>query len=61
MSETAARRILVAEDDRGVRDAIERALTFEGYQVATATDGAASTIAITKVKLLLIAALPKQC
>ncbi len=32
--------VLVAEDDRAVRDAIERALTFEGYDVITARDGA---------------------
>ncbi|MCP3975903.1 MAG: response regulator transcription factor [bacterium] len=32
--------VLVAEDDRAVRDAIERALTFEGYTVVTARDGA---------------------
>ncbi|MBG01724.1 MAG: DNA-binding response regulator [Acidimicrobiaceae bacterium] len=33
-------RILVAEDDQGVRDAIERALTIEGYDVLIAEDGA---------------------
>jgi two-component system response regulator MprA len=33
-------RILVVEDDRSVRDAVERALQFEGYEVATARDGA---------------------
>jgi len=33
-------RILVVEDDRSVREAIERALQFEGYAVATARDGA---------------------
>lgn len=32
--------VLVVEDDRAVRDAIERALTFEGYAVTTARDGA---------------------
>ena len=32
--------VLVVEDDRGVRDAVERALSFEGYAVATARDGA---------------------
>lgn len=32
--------ILVAEDDRAVRDAVERALAFEGYAVVTARDGA---------------------
>jgi two-component system response regulator MprA len=33
-------RVLVAEDDRAVRDSIERALAFEGYEVGTASDGA---------------------
>jgi len=33
-------RVLVAEDDRAVRDAVERALSFEGYDVITARDGA---------------------
>ncbi len=34
------RKILVAEDDRAVRDAVDRALSFEGYEVITARDGA---------------------
>jgi len=33
-------RLLVAEDDKGVRDALDRALRFEGYDVELATDGA---------------------
>jgi two-component system response regulator MprA len=33
-------RLLVAEDDRGVREALERALRFEGYELLTANDGA---------------------
>ena len=33
-------RILVVEDDGAVRRAVERALTFEGYDVVTARDGA---------------------
>ena len=32
--------LLVAEDDKGVRDALDRALRFEGYEVELATDGA---------------------
>lgn len=32
-------RILVVEDDRSVREAVERALRFEGYEVTTARDG----------------------
>jgi two-component system response regulator MprA len=37
---------LVVEDDRAVRDAVERALTFEGYAVATARDGAEALSAV---------------
>ncbi len=33
-------RILIAEDDEGVRSAIRRALEHEGYQVTVAEDGA---------------------
>jgi two-component system response regulator MprA len=33
-------RILVVEDDGAVRRAVERALSFEGYDVTTARDGA---------------------
>jgi len=32
-------RVLVVEDDPHVREAVERALRFEGYDVATAVDG----------------------
>lgn len=35
-------RILIAEDDRAVRDSLERALRLEGYAVETAPDGAAA-------------------
>ncbi len=33
-------RILVVDDERAVRDALERTLRFEGYEVALAGDGA---------------------
>jgi two-component system response regulator MprA len=33
-------RLLVADDDPATRDALERALRFEGYQVEVAVDGA---------------------
>lgn len=33
-------RILIAEDDRRVRESLDRALTLEGYEVVTANDGA---------------------
>jgi two-component system response regulator MprA len=36
-SDTSA--VLIVEDDPGVRDALTRALRFEGYDVTTATDG----------------------
>ena len=32
-------RVLVAEDDRAVRESVERALSYEGYDVLTAPDG----------------------
>lgn len=32
-------RVLVADDDRAVREAVERALELEGYEVVTAGDG----------------------
>ena len=41
----ASGRVLVAEDDRSVRDSLVRALTFEGYEVHTATDGAEALLA----------------
>ncbi|NDH10475.1 MAG: response regulator, partial [Actinobacteria bacterium] len=34
--------MLIAEDDRRVRSSLERALTLEGYEVATAGDGASA-------------------
>lgn len=33
-------KVLVVEDDRAVRDAVQRALVFEGYDVLVARDGA---------------------
>ena len=38
--------ILVVEDDRAVREAVERALTYEGYEVTTARDGAEALSAV---------------
>jgi two-component system response regulator MprA len=37
--ERPSSRVLVVEDDGAVRRAVERALTFEGYDVVTARDG----------------------
>ena len=38
--------MLVAEDDKSVRDSLVRALTFEGYDVVTADDGAEALMAV---------------
>ena len=35
-------RILIADDDRAIREALTRALTLEGYDVVQAADGAAA-------------------
>ncbi|MCZ9339443.1 hypothetical protein NGM37_16860, partial [Streptomyces sp. TRM76130] len=32
--------LLLAEDDRAIRNALERALTLEGYRVVAVADGA---------------------
>jgi two-component system response regulator MprA len=38
-SEADARRVMVAEDDRAVRESLQRALQAAGYRVCTAVDG----------------------
>jgi two-component system response regulator MprA len=43
-------RVLVAEDDKSVRDSLVRALTFEGYDVTTAADGAEALTACRKLR-----------
>jgi two-component system, OmpR family, response regulator MprA len=43
-------RVLVVEDDRSVRDSLVRALTFEGYDVDTAVDGADGLDATVRVR-----------
>jgi two-component system response regulator MprA len=40
-------KVLVAEDDRAVRESIERALRFEGHDVVTAADGGEALEAAT--------------
>lgn len=37
---TPPARLLVADDDRAIRDSLQRVLTLEGYDVATVADGA---------------------
>jgi two-component system, OmpR family, response regulator MprA len=39
-------RVLVADDDRAIRDALARALTLAGYAVTTVPDGAAALASI---------------
>ena len=39
-------RILVADDDRAIREAVARALELEGYEVVTAADGVAALEAV---------------
>ena len=46
----ASGRVLVAEDDKSVRDSLVRALTFEGYDVVTAEDGAEALDILTREK-----------
>jgi two-component system response regulator MprA len=41
-----APRILVADDDRAIRESVERALGLEGYDTLTASDGAKALAAI---------------
>ena len=45
-----AGRVLVAEDDKSVRDSLVRALTFEGYDVTTAEDGAEALMAVVETQ-----------
>lgn len=40
------KRLLVAEDDAEIRDALDRILTYEGYEVITVNDGAAALAAV---------------
>lgn len=46
MSCVSVRTVLVAEDDIQVREALERALRFEGYAVVSAPDGACALAAV---------------
>ena len=44
-------RVLVVEDDGAVRRAVERALSFEGYDVVTARDGAEALAIVLRDKI----------
>ncbi len=46
MGRMAPATILIAEDDRQVREALERVLRFEGYRTVSVNDGAAALAAI---------------
>ena len=50
------RRVLVVEDERGIREALEAALLDEGYDVRTATHGreALDTLARWPAELILL-------
>jgi two-component system response regulator MprA len=47
-------RLLVVDDDRDVRDSLRRALGYEGYAVATATNGAEALSAIAHAPVDLV-------
>ncbi len=46
MATVAPARVLVAEDDRGVRESLVRGLRLEGYEVAAVNDGARALDAV---------------
>src|SRR3989442_15223763 len=45
---TSTMRILVVDDERPVRDALERALRLEGYEVELAADGQEALISLAR-------------
>ena len=45
----SAHKVLVVEDDRGVRESLARALVFEGYDVDSAPDGIEAMQVVEKV------------
>lgn len=51
MSSQQNHRVLVVEDDGAVRRAVERALSFEGYDVVTARDGAEALAIVLNDKI----------
>ncbi|MEM9562106.1 MAG: response regulator transcription factor [Actinomycetota bacterium] len=48
MNDTMAATVLIAEDDPEIRTALERILTYEGYSVVGAGDGAAALGAVAE-------------
>lgn len=50
METTSKIRVLVAEDDQEIRTALERILSYEGYEVSVANDGAAALDVVSKQK-----------
>jgi two-component system response regulator MprA len=52
--ESPTSKILVVEDDPSVRDALERALTFEGYDVETARDGGVALSLLREASMDLV-------
>jgi two-component system, OmpR family, response regulator MprA len=48
------RTVLVVDDDRAIRDSLERALQLEGYDVELAADGVAAVIAARRPELSAI-------
>ncbi len=51
MPDQQSHRVLVVEDDGAVRRAVERALSFEGYDVVTARDGAEALAIVLNDKI----------
>ena len=43
-------RVLIVEDDEHVRDAVARALRYEGYEVHTAVDGNDALLRISDIE-----------
>ena len=54
LRDTAAVRILVADDEPAVRAALERALGLDGYEVATADDGEDALVAVRRERPELV-------
>src|SRR4051794_9107798 len=48
MGDTSTMRILVVDDERPVKEAVERALRLEGYDVETASDGQEALFALAR-------------